>query len=92
MATAVGAFESDGAEAERVFSAWDHCEGDRIAAGTLVKVLRFQPGAKSRVADFRLVLPKVRAETALNLEMIELELDHRGAFGEIPSYVVHAHL
>jgi hypothetical protein len=51
----------------------DHRDGSPIRPG--VEILRLQPRTQPRIEDIRLVLPKLRLQIALNLEMIELEFD-----------------
>jgi hypothetical protein len=52
----------------------------------------FKPGAQPWVEDLRLALPEIRLQPALNLEMIQLQLDARNVFGEIAADIVHAHM
>jgi hypothetical protein len=40
--------------------------------------------------DFRLSLPKIGTEAALNLQMIQLQLDHADLPGKVPPDIVHA--
>jgi hypothetical protein len=48
-----------------------------------VEILGFQPGAEPGIVNLRLVLPKVRLQPALNLEMIQVQLDDRNVLGKI---------
>jgi hypothetical protein len=38
-------------------------------------VFRLEPGAQPGIEDFRLALPKVGIQSALDVEMVELEFD-----------------
>jgi hypothetical protein len=38
-------------------------------------ILRLQPRTEPRVVDLRLVLPKVRFQSTLNLEVIQMQLN-----------------
>src|SRR5690348_5724511 len=55
-----------------------------------MKVLRLQPGAEPGIVDFRLALPEVGFETALNAEMTELQFDVLRSFGKVATDVVCA--
>jgi len=42
-----------------------------------MEILCLEPGTEPRIVNLRLVLPKVRRQPTLNLEMIQLQLDNR---------------
>jgi hypothetical protein len=46
-------------------------------------VLGFKPGTKAGVVNLRLPLPEIRAQSTLNLQMIQLQLDDSNGLGEI---------
>jgi hypothetical protein len=51
-----------------------------------------QPGAQPWVVNLRLALPKVRRQPALNLEMIQKQLDDRNAAGKITADIGNANM
>lgn len=51
------------------------------------KVLGFEPGAQARIVDLRMALPEVRGEPALDLQVVQLQLNNRGSLGEIATNV-----
>jgi len=57
-----------------------------------MKVLGFKPGAETRIVDIRLVVPEAGVEPALNLQMIELQLDNRDSLGKIAPNVGYTHM
>jgi hypothetical protein len=57
-----------------------------------VHVPGFKPGAETGVEDFRLAVPEIWLQAALNLEMIQLQLNARNAFGKVAPDIVHAHM
>ncbi len=61
-----------------------------VAVGRAVEILRFEPGAEAGVVDFRLALPEVGLEAALDAEMPELELDVLRAFWEVAADVIRS--
>lgn len=52
----------------------------------------FKPGAKPGVEDLRLALPEIGFQVALNLEMIQLQLDAGNALGKIAPDIAYAHM
>jgi hypothetical protein len=46
-------------------------------------MLGFKPGAKSGIEDFRLILPEIRRQVALDLEMIQLQFNEGDSAREI---------
>jgi hypothetical protein len=57
-----------------------------------VKVLRDQPGAQAGIVNLRLTAPEAGLQTTVNLEMIELQLDHRNVLGKIATHVGDANV
>jgi hypothetical protein len=51
-----------------------------------------KPRTKPGIEDFWLALPKFWRQTALDLKMIQNQLDTRNALWKIPPDVVHAHM
>jgi hypothetical protein len=81
---------SHGLQAKRVFAGGYEVQGDRMTTPAAVHVLCFKPRAQARVEDFRLALPEIWRQPALNSEMIQLQFD-RGDFpGKIPADIVRA--
>ena len=52
----------------------------------------FKPDAEPGVEDLRLALPETGLQAALNLEMIQLQLDAGNVFGKIAPYIASAHM
>jgi hypothetical protein len=50
-------------------------------------VFGLEPGAEPGVEDFRLALPKVRIQSALNVEMVKLQFDGGNVFAEVSADV-----
>jgi len=76
----------DGLQTEGVLPRWNHHHGDRAPVRTLVHP-GFQPGTEPGVEDLRVALPEFGVQSALDLEMIQLQLDDRNMLGEIPADV-----
>jgi hypothetical protein len=71
---------------EGVIPGGNHGQGHR-AIGGAVEILGFKPGAESWIVDFRLSLPEVGFEAALNAEMAELELNVVRVFWKIAANI-----
>lgn len=59
-------------QAKRVLARRNHRESDGMTVSTCVHMFGFQPRAQPRIIDFRLPLPEIGSQTALDPEMIEL--------------------
>ena len=70
-------------ETEGVLSSGDHRERYRRAIGFGVHVFGLQPGAQPGIEDLRFALPKIRIQTALNVEMVELQFDCRNVITKV---------
>ncbi|MDR3775513.1 MAG: hypothetical protein P4K97_01355 [Terracidiphilus sp.] len=75
---------------EGVFARGDHGHGDRFQVGLGVEIFGFQPGAQPGIVDLGLALPEIRSEAALDLQMIQLQLNHRNAPGKVTADVADA--
>jgi hypothetical protein len=53
---------------------------------------RLKPRAQPGIENLRLTLPEIRLEPALNLQMIQLQLDASNVFGKVAPDIVHAHV
>jgi hypothetical protein len=81
------AVETDGLKLEGVFPRGRHDERNWRSIGPGVEVLGFKPRAEPWIENLRLILPEAGIQSALNLEMIQFEFDHRNLFGEITANV-----
>ena len=68
---------SDRLEAEGIMTGGNHRERDRRAIWFGMKVFGLKPGAQPGIENFRLPLPEVWIQSALNVEVIKLEFDGR---------------
>jgi hypothetical protein len=57
-----------------------------------MQMFGLKPGAQPGIEDFRLALPKVRIQSALYVEMIELEFDGRNMFLKIAPHIGFANV
>jgi len=76
--------ERDWPDSEGVLSRRNHGQRDGSAVCAGVVVLGLQPCTETRVVNLGLVLPKVRPQPTLYLEMIQMQLDNRDIPREIP--------
>src|SRR6185437_11791966 len=67
-------------QAVRILAGGNHRHGKRRLADLAVEVLLREPGAEARIANLRRAVPEVRCEPALDLQMVELELDDGSVF------------
>jgi len=82
-----------GLQTEGVLSQGDHIQGKRgLPKRLLAEVLRLQPGAEPAIANFARVLPEIGWESALDPQVVQLQLDGDDIFGEIAPDVVNAHI
>jgi len=82
--------EADGLKAEGVFAGRDHGERDGDAFGLGVHVFGLEPGAEAWVADLGMTIPEAGVEAALDLEVVELELNDGDVFGKVAADIVDA--
>jgi hypothetical protein len=68
---------------ERVLARRDHRQGKRPSSGHPTQMLGFKPCAKSGIEYFRLILPEIRRQVALDLEMIQLQFNEGDSAREI---------
>jgi hypothetical protein len=52
----------------------------------------FQPGTKPGIENLRRILPEIGLQAALNLEVIQQQLDARNVLGKIAPHIVCAHM
>ena len=69
-----------------------HRERYRRAIWFGMHVFGLKPGAQPGVEDFRLALPEVGAQSALDVEMIELQFDGGDVFLKVPPHVGFANV
>jgi hypothetical protein len=55
-------------------------------------MLGLQPCAEPGIVNLRLVPPKVRRQPTLNLEMVQMQLDHRNMVWEITADIGNANV
>jgi hypothetical protein len=79
--------QPDGLELERIPSRGDHHERNRGSIGPGMKILRLQPRAQAGIVNFGLVPPETGAQSALNLQMIELQLDDQNVSRKIAANI-----
>ena len=77
-------------EPEGVFARRNHGKLNRGAARIGVALLGFEPRAQSGIVDYWLPLPEIRTQRALNLQVIELQLDGKYIFWKIALRVIGA--
>jgi hypothetical protein len=82
--------QADWLQPEGVLSLWNHRQWDGRSIRFCVHVPGFQPRAEPGIEDLRLALPEIGLQTALNLEMIQLQFDARNVFWEIAPDIVRA--
>jgi hypothetical protein len=73
----------NGLEAKGVLSSGDHREWYRRAIGFGMHVFGLKPGAEPGIKDLGFALPEVRFQSALNVEMVELQFDCGNVFTKI---------
>ncbi len=57
-----------------------------------VQMTGFQPRTQPGIVDLRLTAPEIRAEAALDLQMIQLQLDHGDILRKIAPDIVRAYM
>jgi len=83
---------SDRLETEGIMTCGDHRERHRRAIRFGMHMLGLEPGAQPGVVDFRLALPKIRLQSALDVEVIELEFDGRNVILKIAPHIGFANV
>ena len=69
--------QRDRLQPEGVFAGRNHRQMYWASVPLAVKMFRLQPRAETGVVDFRIVSPEIGTKAALNLQVIQLQLDHR---------------
>lgn len=82
----------DGLEAKGILTSGNHGQGNGVTIAFSVEVLGFKPGTEPGIVDIRLVMPKAGVQPALNLQMIELQLNNRNSLGKITPNVGYTHM
>ena len=59
-----------GLQAKRVLTCGDHIQGDGVTIPAAMHVLGLKPCAQARIKDFRLALPEIWRQPALDPEVI----------------------
>jgi hypothetical protein len=57
-----------------------------------VQVFGFEPRAKTGIVDFRVAVPKVGRQRALDLQMVKMQFDLGGMPGKMALHVARAHM
>ena len=83
--------EADRSKPEGVFSLGNQGQ-DGVSIQLCVHVAGFQPRAQPGVEDLGLPIPKTGVQSALNLEMIQHQLDARDVSWKIAPDIVRAHM
>jgi hypothetical protein len=81
-----------GLNPKRVLPGWNHRQGDGSSRRLSVGIFEFQPGAQPRIADSRLVLPKIRLQPTLNLQIAQFQLDDQDVLGKIALNVIRPNI
>jgi len=68
-------FRIEWRDLEGILSRGDQRQRYRCTTGTVMQVFRFKPIAQARIVDLWLTIPEPSRQAALNLEMIQLQLD-----------------
>jgi len=84
--------QADRLQPEGVLSFWNHRHRDGTPVGLCMHVPGFEPSTQPGIEDLWLALPECRLQSALDLKMIQHQLDARDALWEIAPDVVHAHM
>jgi hypothetical protein len=77
----------DGLQVEAVLPRGNHSEGNGRVARAAIEVLRFEPGTKPGVANFRLAHPEIGVEAALDEQVVKVQFNHVDVSGEIAADV-----
>jgi hypothetical protein len=75
-------------DAKCVFACGDHGQRHRVTIPAGVHVLGFKPCAQPGIVNFRLALPEIWRQPALDPKVIQLEFNRGHVLGEISPYVV----
>ncbi len=59
-------------QAKRVFAGGNHGQCNRVSISAGVHVFGFKPCTQARIVDFRLALPEIWRQPALDPEVIQL--------------------
>ena len=77
-------------EAKCVFACGDHCQRHRVTISAGMHVLGFKPCTQPGIVDFRLALPEIWRQPALDPKVIQLKFNRGDILGEISPYVISA--
>jgi hypothetical protein len=77
-------------QAKRIFARWNHVQRYRVAVPACVHVLGFKPRAQTGIEYFRLSLPEIGRQPALDPKVIYLQFNGGDVSGKITPDVVCA--
>jgi hypothetical protein len=84
--------DGDRLETKGIMTSGDHREWHRRAIWFGMHVFGLKPRAQPGIEDFRLALPEVGIQSALDIDMIELQLDGGGVFLKVAPHVGFANV
>lgn len=79
-------------QAERVLSRRNHRQRNGGPTRLPMEYLEIQPLAQPRIVDLCLALPELRCQIALNIKMIQLQLDDIDVFREVAPHILCTYL
>jgi len=74
--------QGDWLHPEGVRPCWNHCQWNRGSIRASVGKFEFQPGTQPGIANLRQFLPKIRLQSTLNLQVVQLQLDGHNLLGK----------
>jgi hypothetical protein len=75
-------------QTECILSRWNHVQSDGMTIAARVHVLGFKPCAQTRIENFRLTLPEIRRQPALDTKVIYLQFDGGDVLGKITPDII----
>ena len=81
-----------GPQAKRILARRNHRQGDRLPNRLHVGDLEIQPLAQPGIVDFRLALPELRGQVALDIQMIQLQFDDIDVLRKVAPYILRTDL
>ena len=77
-----------GLQAKCIFACRNHGQSHRVTIPAGVHMFGFEPRAEARIVNFRLALPEIWRQSALDAEMIQLQFDGGHFLGKISPYII----
>ena len=77
-------------DAECVLARGDHGQRHRMAISAGVHMLGLEPGAQPGIVNFRLALPEIWRQPALDAKVIQLKLNRGDVLGKISPHIIRA--